>query len=82
MKDFIEIVLEWNPSALAPTGFSDCIVGMAYRGDNMVYVLSRTKCIDHLINKEFMSGHDANEYFDFNIECAYMGEHTPFFIND
>jgi hypothetical protein len=27
-----------------------------------------------------MSAEDARDYFEFNIECAYVGEQTPLFI--
>jgi len=80
MKTFVDAVMDNNPFALCPTGHAKAIVGMAYRGENMVYVISRDQCIEKLMT--YMEEEEASEFFEYNIEGAYMGEHTPFFIND
>ena len=36
--------------------------------------------IDILVERDGMSYEDASEYFSFNIECAYVGEHTPIYM--
>jgi hypothetical protein len=42
-------------------------------------VYDREKCIEIL--ERDMSREDAQEYFSFNIECAYVGESTPSFLD-
>lgn len=57
-------------------GFDDAIIGITTDG-RLVY------SIDTIIKilKKDMSEDDAYEYFYFNIEGAYIGEHTPLYIN-
>jgi hypothetical protein len=45
-------------------------------------VYSRSKCIEVLITRDKMSKEEAEEFFDFNVEGAYMGEKTPIFVDD
>lgn len=59
-------------------GFDEAILGVY--NDRLVY--SRTKCIEILVNVDGMSYDEANEYFDFNVECAYVGEQTPIWVDD
>lgn len=41
----------------------------------------RDMCIDVLMERDGMDWNGANEYFDFNVAGAYMGEMTPVFIS-
>ena len=61
-------------------GYDDCIMGMTFRADVPVVIYSANKMIDKL-SKE-MSYEEAQEFFDFNIEGAYMGERTPMYWFD
>ena len=38
------------------------------------------KCISILIDRDDMTREEAEEYMDFNVLGAYMGEGTPVFI--
>ena len=42
-------------------------------------VYNKLKCIESLI-KEGMDEEEAEEYFSFNVEGAYVGENTPIFL--
>lgn len=59
-------------------GLDDAIIGVDNR--SMVLVYSISKCLEIL--GEQMSADDAEEYFNFNILNAYIGEKTPLFIHD
>lgn len=64
-----------------PTGFENAIIGVAARANQKSFlVLDRDKCISILMERDNMSREEADEFFDFNINCAYVGEHTPAFI--
>ena len=76
--NYYEAVKEQNPLAVYPTGYKPAIIGMALRGPNTVFVLSRDACVQHLALE--MPIEEADEYFEYNIEAAWMGEHTPYFI--
>jgi len=78
----LEIINEYleglDISSLSADGFDDAIIGI--HGEKIVY--STTKCIEILITRDKMNKEDAEEYFDFNVEGAYVGENTPIFVND
>ena len=63
-------------------GYNDCFIGVV-RGNGM----SDKACYDYkkVIRKNMdmgMTKEEAEEYFDFNQFGAYVGEHTPCFLED
>ena len=76
IRDYIADI---NPEFLLMDGFDDCIVGIASRfgSENFViydYYKVIAKNMSHGMTEE-----EAVEYFQFNQECAYVGEYTPGF---
>ena len=69
-----------DPNLLFADGYDDCIIGMTFRMDVPVVIYSADKMIDKLCNN--MSYEEAKEFFEFNIEAAYMGEQTPVYWFD
>jgi len=65
-------------------GFDSAIVGTAsvWNGNERVDVLvyDVEKMVETLIDRDGMSGEDAIEYIDFNIENAYIGKDTPVIV--
>jgi len=65
-------------------GFDEAIIGPAtiWRGQEMVSVLvyDAEKIRDILMVRDGMDSEMAREYIEFNIEVAYMGEHTPVLV--
>ena len=65
-------------------GFDEAIIGPAtiWRGQEMVSVLvyDAEKIRDILMIRDGMDFEMAREYIEFNIEVAYMGEHTPVLV--
>jgi hypothetical protein len=59
-------------------GYEDAFVGIATQFNRTFAVYDRAKCID-ILTKD-MSYDEAEEYFQFNVEGAYVGENTPAFI--
>ena len=82
----LEEITEQYPDVelLSADGFEEAIIGVAAIKQTAQFVLvySRTKCIEILIKRDRMSKEEAEEYFDFNVEGAYMGEKTPIFVDD
>jgi hypothetical protein len=74
-------LVEANPDALLADGFEEAYVGYATR-INMppVAVYDRTHCIEILVSRDGMSYEEAEEFFSFNTEGAYMGENTPIYL--
>jgi len=69
---------------LQADGFDEAIIGYAEvwtkDGQQRVMAYDRGRCIDVLMG-DGMDWTKANEYFDFNVAGAYMGEMTPVFIS-
>jgi hypothetical protein len=64
-------------------GFNEALIGFGSRcGMNDVAIYSVEKIIDILICKYDMDTEDASEWYEYNIEGAYMGENTPIFVYD
>ena len=57
-------------------GFDDAVIGLSTK--NLI-CYDREKCIQILMKD--MSLTDAEEYFNFNVEGAYVGEKTPLFLH-
>jgi hypothetical protein len=93
---FREEIAEINPEALLLDGFDEAIIGMAerinlgpvvaYDVDKIIEILAKDMEVDEsdLTDGESIENvkiEMAFEYFYFNIQGAWMGEHTPIFIS-
>lgn len=77
-----ETLAEENPEALLWDGLDDALIGVVRRACRPPLALySASKCVEVLC-ADGMDEHEAREYLDFNTFCAYMGEHTPCFIEE
>jgi hypothetical protein len=79
-------LLEFYPDEtfLKADGFDDAIIGITYDKENGGYrlVYSKSKCIKVLMERDKMSYEIALEYFDYNVEGAYVGKETPIWVDD
>lgn len=57
------------------------IVGVADLDEISVVVYSIPKILEVLETRDGMSRDDARDYFYFNVQSAYVGDHTPIFIH-
>jgi hypothetical protein len=62
---------------LTADGFDDAIIGQTTK-DLVVYNVSTI--IEILMERDEMTEEEALEFFDYNIDGSYMGEHTPIFV--
>jgi len=66
-------------------GFDKALIGYAEvftgNGQECVAAYDRDRCIDVLM-EDGMDWTEANEYFDFNVAGAYIGEKTPVFVTE
>ena len=66
---------------LTADGLDDAIIGIGSRcGQLPVVVYDSAKVIDILIERDGMSHEEAEEFFSFNIEGAWVGEQTPVWL--
>ena len=59
-------------------GFEDAFLGIANQFNRRFAVYDRAKCIEILAKD--ISYDEAEEYFQFNVEGAWVGENTPAFM--
>lgn len=61
----------------------DAIVGVASRiGSEDFLVYSRQKCIEIFMAKNDWTYEEADEWFEYNVQGAYVGESTPAFMEE
>mgnify|MGYP003628529238 FL=1 len=75
--------MEENPEALMADGFGSALVGFGRIGPSKtVAVYAYEKCIEILMNRDGMDPEEATEYFDYNVQGAWVGENGPVFLYD
>jgi hypothetical protein len=71
-----ELISDISPEALLADGFDDALVG--YTSGSLkqppVAIYDRQKCIEILMVRDHMSMEDAEDYFTFNKEGAYVAD--------
>lgn len=70
---------ETNPAAVLFDGMDSALVGWTPRFGGLA-VYDRELCIRALV-AQGMAWVDAEEFFEFNLEGAWMGEYTPVIVN-
>jgi hypothetical protein len=73
-----EELAKLDPELLYADGFDDCILGMTFRDSTPVVLYSSSRIIQSL--SKDMPEEEAIEYFEFNINGAYVGERTPMYV--
>jgi len=76
-SELLESITEFNPEAKLADGFDDSILGYDTKG-RVIYSIN--SILDTLVNRDGMDYDEAQEYFGFNIECAYVGDYTPIYM--
>lgn len=76
----INEIIETFPTEefLKADGFDDAIIGLDTNSNRLIY--STSKCIDILMKD--MEEEEAFEYFEYNVQNAYVGEKTPIWCYD
>lgn len=68
-------------SMLLADGFDDAVIGVAVRcGQPDVVAYSVEKCLEILQQRDKMTYDNALEYFEFNVQGAWVGETTPIWV--
>ena len=77
LEELKESIAQHNPEAQFADGHDHAIMGYATDG-RVIY--SANQIIGGLMNRDGMTEEEADEFFSFNIECAYVGEYTPIYM--
>ena len=80
----LEIILDAHPDLtfLKADGFDDCVLGYSEGFEEPRLIYSVTLILEKLMTRDNMEYHTAVEFFNFNIEGAYVGLQTPIFCYD
>lgn len=70
-----------NNKALFADGFESALIGEGFQFDKPLAVYDYDKCLSILMERDGMSEDDAEDFMEFNVVNAYVGENTPVFIN-
>lgn len=77
------IMLDENPEALFADGFEAALIGPLRRcGQPTICCYSYAKAVKVLMNRDGMSAEDAVEWMEFNVVDAWLGPHTPAWLDD
>jgi hypothetical protein len=69
-----------EPELIKVDGYDDCFLGVVNRfGSNPIMCYDREKIISNL-RDDGMTEEEAEEFFEFNIIGAWVGESTPCFL--
>jgi hypothetical protein len=79
IKNQIKNVLSEDETVLLADGFEKAFVGIGWQFRTPIAIYDRSLCIKELMKD--MSEEEAEEYFEFNVQGAYVGEQTPVFLN-
>lgn len=80
-KQQLEELRDENPDALLADGFEEAFMGIARRFNTpLLAAYCYEKCILILMERDGMTFREATEFFDFNVQGAWVGENTPVFI--
>ena len=70
-----------NEEALLADGFEDAFLGMCgVFGRPPLATYDRDKCIEILVQRDEMTYEEAEEFFEFNVAGAWVGENTPIYL--
>lgn len=74
----LENLLQEDENVILADGFENAFVGIGRQFGNPIAIYDRLKCIEILMKD--MTQDEAEEYFSFNVEGAFIGDKTPIFL--
>ena len=62
-------------------GYDEAIIGVGWRDGVPIVAYDTQRVIAILCRRDGMTQEDAEEFFDYNIQGAWIGEATPIFVD-
>ena len=85
MNEFLEglamIYGEDVETMMLADGLDEAFVGLATTFGEKIRAIYDINKVIELLHSQGMSYEEAEEYFDFNVVGAYVGENTPVFVD-
>ena len=76
-EELKESIKNANEMAMLVDGHDDALAGYDTQGRAIYFV---DAIIGRLMQRDGMTQDEAIEFFDFNIECAHVGQFTPIYM--
>jgi hypothetical protein len=76
----LELIGDDDSELLFVNGHDDAIIGIVEREGIPLVVYDTAKIINLLRTRDRMSRDEAEEFFEYNVAGAWMGEQTPLFL--
>lgn len=61
-------------------GFDEAVIGVDVVGERLIYSVQRV--IDILMDRDGMDEQEAIDWYEYNMQSTYVGEHTPIWCED
>ena len=75
--EVVEHLAAMDADVITADGFEDALIGYAQQFNKVTALYDREKCIEILMARDGMTRDGAEEFFEFNVVGAWMGESTP-----
>jgi hypothetical protein len=75
----IDEIAAIDENILVADGFEEALIGYAGVNGCTVALYDRDKCLSILVKRDAMTYVEAEEFFEYNVEGAYVGPNTPLF---
>lgn len=77
------VMMKTRMKMLKADGLDEAIIGQTtlWNVDGDVLVYSVDTIISILMNRDGLSYEEAFEFFEFNIQGSYVGDHTPLYVH-
>jgi hypothetical protein len=80
ITDFIEESGYMDENIILYDGFESAFIGISVQNNMSMATYDYDKCLNILIDRDNMSVEEADEYMQFNVIGAHLGDSTPIFI--
>jgi hypothetical protein len=81
-KQILESLQENYPDCLTADGFEEALIGVVDGACRQPVACYDFKLCVEILVRGGMSEEEAEEYLEFNVTGAYVGEMTPLFLHD
>jgi hypothetical protein len=79
LKEKLDEYIGDDYSILLADGLDEAFIGIGWQFNTPLAMYDRDKCIE-ILESQGMTPDEAQEYFYFNTQGAYVGEQTPVFV--
>ena len=79
LKEKLDEYIGDDYSILLADGLDEAFIGIGWQFNTPLAMYDRDKCIE-ILESQGMTPDEAQEYFYYNTQGAYVGEQTPVFV--